>query len=50
MEKITGHVDHIIFENKENGYTVLLLTDSDQQEIVCVGTIPGIDNGMTHWQ
>ena len=47
MEKITGHVDHIIFENKENGYTVLLLTDSDQQEIVCVGTIPGIDNGMS---
>lgn len=47
MEKITGHVDHIIFENKENGYTVLLLTDSDQQEIVCVGIIPGIDIGMS---
>lgn len=47
MEKITGHVDHIIFENKENGYTVLLLTDSDQQEIVCVGTIPGAENGMS---
>ncbi len=47
MEKITGHVDHIIFENRENGYTVLLLTDSDQQEIVCVGTIPGIDTGMS---
>ncbi|MCR4787278.1 MAG: ATP-dependent RecD-like DNA helicase [Lachnospiraceae bacterium] len=46
MENITGHVDHIIYENKENGYTVLLLIDDDQQELVCVGTMPGLDTGI----
>ena len=47
MENITGYIDHKIYENKENGYTVLLLIDEDQQELVCVGTLPGIEEGMS---
>ncbi|MCR4990976.1 MAG: ATP-dependent RecD-like DNA helicase [Lachnospiraceae bacterium] len=47
MEQITGYIDHIIYENNENGYKVLLLVDPDGQELVCVGTIPGVDNGMS---
>ena len=25
MESITGYVDHIVFQNSENGYTVMIL-------------------------
>ena len=37
MEKIEGYVDHIIYRNQENGYTVMVLTSEDT-EITCVGT------------
>lgn len=47
MEQITGYIDHIIYKNPENEYTVLLLIREDQEESVCVGTFPGIDQGMT---
>lgn len=46
MEKITGYIDHIIYANAENGYTVLLLITDDEQKLVCVGTFLGIDNGI----
>ena len=39
MEKIEGYVDHIIYRNQENGYTVMVLTSEDT-EITCVGTFP----------
>ena len=30
METVKGYVEHIVYRNKENGYTVLeLTTDSD---------------------
>ncbi len=45
-EKITGIVDHIIFRNEENGYTVLVLS-SDAQEITCVGNFQTLSEGET---
>ncbi|MCR5501382.1 MAG: ATP-dependent RecD-like DNA helicase [Lachnospiraceae bacterium] len=47
MEQITGYIDHVIYKNPENEYTVLLLIREDQEESVCVGIFPGIDQGMT---
>ena len=37
MEKQKGYVDHIIYRNTENGYTVLVLY-GDGEEMTCVGT------------
>lgn len=36
METITGYVDHIIYRNADNGYTVLVLV-CEEEEITCVG-------------
>lgn len=44
METIKGYVDHIIYRNADNGYTVLNLI-SDKKEITCVGTFRTIDKG-----
>ena len=44
MEKIEGYVDHIIYRNQENGYTVMVLTSEDT-EITCVGTFSYIGEG-----
>ena len=44
METVTGYVEHIIFQNKENGYTVLNLV-SEAGEITCVGMCRGIGEG-----
>lgn len=44
MDKITGYVEHIIFRNAENGYTVLNLV-SEGKEIVCTGLMDYIDEG-----
>lgn len=44
MEKISGYVDHIVFQNSENGYTVLSLT-AEGEEVVCVGTCRGLSQG-----
>lgn len=46
METINGYVDHIIFQNSENGYTVLSLL-SEGQEITCVGMGKGLSQGET---
>ena len=45
-EKITGYIDHIIFRNEENGYTVLVMTTEDE-EITCVGNLQAISQGET---
>lgn len=47
MEIIQGYIDHIIFQNHENGYTVLLLITDDREELVCTGTFIGTDSGMS---
>ncbi len=45
MEHITGYVDHIIFQNSDNGYTVLELV-SGETMTTCVGTMLGVTDGM----
>ena len=44
MERIQGYVDHIIYRNSENGYTVLVLI-CEEEEITCVGILYGIGEG-----
>ena len=44
METIEGYVDHIIFRNEENGYTVLNLV-SGNEETTCVGNFAMISEG-----
>lgn len=44
MDRITGFVEHIIFRNEDNGYTVLNLV-SDEDEITCVGIFHTIGEG-----
>jgi len=44
LEVIKGYVEHIVFRNEENGYTVFHLTNKDG-ELTCVGTFPYISEG-----
>lgn len=44
MDKISGYVDHIIFRNEENGYTVMVMI-CDTEELTCVGTLQYISEG-----
>ena len=44
--KITGEVEDIIYQNKDNGDTVFTLTTEDD-EVSCVGTVPDIHSGET---
>ncbi len=44
--RLTGEVESIIYENKENGYTVFSLTTEDD-EVTCVGIVPQIHTGET---
>ena len=44
METINGYVEHVIFQNSENGYTVMNLV-ADGEEITCVGMCKGLSQG-----
>lgn len=44
MEEIQGYVEHIVFRNADNGYTVLNLI-CDEDEITCVGIFPVVAEG-----
>lgn len=44
METICGYVEHIIFQNSENGYTVLNL-QVEGEELTCVGMCKGLTQG-----
>lgn len=44
METIKGYVEHIIYQNAENGYTVLNLM-AEEEEIICVGMFRGTEPG-----
>ena len=43
-ETINGYVDHIIYRNADNGYTVLVMI-CDEEEVTCVGTFSDIAEG-----
>ncbi len=45
-ETIEGYVDHIIFQNRDNGYTVACLV-SQGEEITCVGNFRFLSEGET---
>ena len=44
METIQGYVDHIIYRNSDNGYTVLVLV-AGEEEVTCVGVFSDIAEG-----
>ena len=44
MEKLAGYVEHIIYRNADNGYTVLNLVNGED-EITCVGIFSTIAEG-----
>ena len=44
METITGYIDHIIFRNEDNGYTVFQL-NNEEGELTCVGKFSYIGEG-----
>ncbi len=42
---LKGFIDHIIFRNPENTYTVLSLNSDDGGDYICVGMLPELDKG-----
>lgn len=46
MDTIKGFIEHIIFRNNENGYTVLNLL-TQEEELTCVGFFQTMDQGET---
>ena len=42
---LEGTVEDIIFQNKENWYTVFNFNSDDGDEVTCVGTIPQLSKG-----
>lgn len=55
MERVKGYIDHIIFQNRDNGYAVIsFIVQSAQdeesggdQELVCVGSFKNVEAGET---
>lgn len=46
METVTGYVEHVIYQNKENGYAVVSMV-SGGEELVCVGNFRSVEAGET---
>ena len=46
MEIISGYIDHITFQNEENGYTVMTVM-TEKGGVVCVGAAGGFSEGET---
>ena len=46
-EKITGYIDHVVFRNNDNGYTVMVVKGTKEEELTCVGSFPSISQGVT---
>ncbi len=44
MDTIEGYVEHIVYRNEENGYTVFSILE-DGEEITCVGTLQFLSEG-----
>ncbi|MBR2258667.1 MAG: ATP-dependent RecD-like DNA helicase [Blautia sp.] len=47
MEKVTGLIDHVVFRNEENGYTVMVIRLTGGKALTCVGTFPSVSVGLT---
>lgn len=43
-EVISGYVDHIVFRNNDNGYTVMVMI-CDEEELTCVGIFSDVAEG-----
>lgn len=46
MEQVKGYIDHIIYQNRENGYGVLSFV-TDGEELICVGFFKNVEAGET---
>lgn len=47
-ECVTGYIDHVIFRNEDNGYTVFVMKGVEgQEELTCVGNFPVPSQGAT---
>ncbi len=46
MDTISGYVEHIIYQNPENGYTVMELM-GEEEAVTCVGNCRGLSEGET---
>ena len=47
-ETVTGYIDHIIFRNENNGYTVMVLKGiKEEEELTCVGSFPSVTQGAS---
>lgn len=46
METVTGYVDHVIYQNRDNGYAVVSLV-CEGEELVCVGSFRSVEAGET---
>lgn len=44
QQTIEGYVDHIVFRNDDNGYTVFVI-DEDGDDVTCVGSLQTIGEG-----
>ena len=49
LETIKGYIEHIIYRNEANGYTVLSLM-TDGEEVTCVGMFRGADEGVKYFE
>lgn len=47
MDKISGYIESIIYQNEETGYMVINLAAEEGQEITCVGICRGLTQGET---
>jgi len=45
MDSVNGYIDHIVYRNADNGYTVLVLI-TDGEELTLVGSFPDIAEGQ----
>lgn len=46
MDEIQGYVEHIVYQNEDNGYKVMSFSTSEE-DIIVVGIFPGVDEGET---
>lgn len=47
-ETVSGYIDHIVFRNEENGYTVMVLKGiGEEEELTCVGSFVAVTQGAT---